>query len=243
MLRGVMGEERFFQLLRDWAITYAYGNAVTTDFQALAEDIHGSSLDWFFDSWLHHEGRPLYTYWWLPVDQGGGQWAVSLHVEQTQIGAPIYTMPIDIGVVSAGDTTWTVIGDSLAVQSFAVPAPGEPSAVLFDPWRWILKGAVEIDPPTAGLPQVTASRPLTLAPIYPNPIAGPFSLEFALGGPGRVAIRIYDVSGRLATRLDLGNRRAGVHHEVIAQDLPSGVYFLRMSASGDEVMQRLVIDH
>jgi aminopeptidase N len=247
MLRHLMGDEAFFQLLREWAVEFAYGNALTTDFKALAESVHGGSLAWFFDPWLYEEGRPLYTYWWLPVDQGGGAWSVSLHVEQTQLNAPIFNMPVDIGVVVAGgDTTWSVIGDSLAMQSFAVAAAAEPTAVLFDPWSWILRGAVEIEPPTAGLPgqpSEPAIHGLRLEPVHPNPLAGPFKVEYALGRPGHVLVRIYDVAGRLAARLDAGRQLAGVHQMTITQEFPSGVYFLRMSADGQQAIRRLVIDH
>ncbi len=244
MLRHVMGDAAFEQLLRQWAIQYAYGNAVTADFQALAESIHGADLDWFFMPWIYGVNRPLYTYWWLPVDRGGGDWAVSLHVEQVQINAPPFTMPIDIGVVSAaGDTTWSVITDSLAVQSFAVAASGEPVAVLFDPYYWILRGAVEVDPPTTATPGPVASPALAfqLAPVRPNPAPGPFAVEYSLDRPLEVVVRLVDVTGRVAARIDQGMQAAGSHRFTLNRDLAPGVYFLSLDAGGRQASQRVII--
>lgn len=246
MLRHVMGDALFTQLLRDWAVVYAYGNAVTADFQALAESLHESDLSWFFDEWVYNPGKPLYAYWWLPVDLGGDTWAVILHVEQEQIGAPPFKMPIDIGVVTAGgDTTWSVISDSLEVQDFTVPAGGAPVALLFDPYFWILRGAVEVppvavgpaEPGTAGAPGVAFS----LAPVHPNPAPGPFAVEYSLARPAHVVLRVVDVAGRIAARLDQGEQAGGTHRLTLAQNLPAGVYFLQLAAGPESAVRRVVI--
>ena len=50
MLRGVVGEEAFRQILRTYADDprYRYGNASTADFVALAEAVSGQDLAYFF---------------------------------------------------------------------------------------------------------------------------------------------------------------------------------------------------
>ncbi len=246
MLRHVMGDALFSQLLREWAIRYAYGNAVTADFQTLAENLHGQSLDWFFAEWVYNPGKPLYAYWWLPVNLGGGAWAVTLNVEQEQIDAPPFKMPIDIGVVTAGgDTTWSVIADSLEVQTFTVPAGGEPVALLFDPYFWILRGAVEVPPVAIGPADPAApgapGLALSLAPIHPNPAPGPFAGEYTLPRSGRVALRVVDVAGRVAARLADGEQASGTHRFALAQDLAPGVYFLQLTAGTESAVQRVVV--
>ncbi len=247
MLRHVMGDAPFRQLLRDWAVAHAYGNAVTADFQALAESIHGRPLDWFFDEWVYDVGKPLYTYHWLSADLGGGAWRVGLDVDQVQIEGPIFTMPVDIGIVTApGDTVMATVTDSLASQGFLFTVNAQPTAVRFDPWNWILRGAVEVEPPPAGVPGVPGATPATLVrldPVRPNPASGPFEIEYALGRPGQVVLRVYDVAGRLAARLDAGQRAAGVHRLTWAQDLAPGVYFLRVESGSRVATRQLVIAH
>jgi aminopeptidase N len=51
-LRQQIGDDAFFRLLQEWAARYAYGNAATDDFVALAEEVSGQNLDAFFTDWL-----------------------------------------------------------------------------------------------------------------------------------------------------------------------------------------------
>jgi aminopeptidase N len=51
-LRGEIGDDAFFTLLREWAARHAHGHATTEDFIALAEEVSGQELDAFFADWL-----------------------------------------------------------------------------------------------------------------------------------------------------------------------------------------------
>jgi len=57
-LRVAVGDDALFQILRTWADRYAYGNASTADFIALAEEVSGADLDALFDTWLYQEEMP-----------------------------------------------------------------------------------------------------------------------------------------------------------------------------------------
>ncbi|MDX2163748.1 MAG: M1 family metallopeptidase [bacterium] len=57
-LRARLGDDTFFEIARAWAAQYAYGNATTADFIALAETISGEPLDDFFDGWLYDARVP-----------------------------------------------------------------------------------------------------------------------------------------------------------------------------------------
>ena len=51
-LRSEIGDDAFFTALRTFADRFRYGNASTADFIAVAEEVSGSDLDEFFDTWL-----------------------------------------------------------------------------------------------------------------------------------------------------------------------------------------------
>jgi len=51
-LRVEVGDETTRQILRTWAARFAYGNATTADFIALAEELSGHDLDSLFRAWL-----------------------------------------------------------------------------------------------------------------------------------------------------------------------------------------------
>lgn len=57
-LRGEVGEETFFEILRTFYSENAYGNVATADFVAVAEALSGRELDDLFDAWLYGERIP-----------------------------------------------------------------------------------------------------------------------------------------------------------------------------------------
>ncbi|MGW5672061.1 M1 family metallopeptidase [Micromonospora sp. NPDC003776] len=57
-LRGKVGDDAFFRILRQWAASHRYGHAGTADFIALAERESGQKLAAFFDVWLFQKGKP-----------------------------------------------------------------------------------------------------------------------------------------------------------------------------------------
>ncbi len=62
MLRLRLGHERFFELLQTWFDTYKHGNVVTSEFQAMAEEISGQDLEQFFHQWIYSAGIPSLEY-------------------------------------------------------------------------------------------------------------------------------------------------------------------------------------
>ncbi|GAA2223254.1 M1 family metallopeptidase [Streptomyces amakusaensis] len=57
-VRGEVGDEVFFRLLRGWAREHRHGNASTADFTAYAERLSGRELGGVWDGWLYGDGRP-----------------------------------------------------------------------------------------------------------------------------------------------------------------------------------------
>jgi len=57
-LRGRLGDEKFFALLKDWTTRYRHGTAVTDDFTSLAAQYCDESLTPLWDSWLYSRAVP-----------------------------------------------------------------------------------------------------------------------------------------------------------------------------------------
>ena len=51
-LRLQLGDDTFFDILREWNERYSHGHASTGEFITLAEELSGAELDQFFDVWL-----------------------------------------------------------------------------------------------------------------------------------------------------------------------------------------------
>ena len=57
-LRHKIGDAKFFTLLKTWTAQHKYGNATTSQFVALAEQVSGQKLAAFFDAWLWQKSKP-----------------------------------------------------------------------------------------------------------------------------------------------------------------------------------------
>ncbi len=146
MLRGLMGDEKFFAAIRAYFDKYKYSNAETNDLKAIMEEYYGSNLDYFFEEWVFKgTGRPKYEYSWKFEDfqgqKGSGAYTVRLNLKQVQKDDDIevYKMPVKITVVTAaGDKEFTVFNDEKE-QSILLTVDSTPKEVLIDKDGWILK--------------------------------------------------------------------------------------------------------
>lgn len=74
--------------------------------------------------------------------------------------------------------------------------------------------------------------------VYPNPVEEHFTLKFTLNAPESVGFDLYDMSGKLVTRLGQGRQfDAGEHSESfqLNQGIPAGNYALVLSIEGNPV--------
>ena len=71
MLRHKVGDEMFFEILKEYASndSLAYNAASTADFQKVCEDISGMDFEQFFQQWIYGDRYPKYELsWWRDED-------------------------------------------------------------------------------------------------------------------------------------------------------------------------------
>lgn len=141
MLRHVVGDETFFNILRAWGDRFAHDSASSADFETVCEEVSGMNLDSFFHQWLHEEYFPRYAFDWQWT-QNGGQYEIELNIVQMQQNHDFW-MPIDINVETENDTVTFVVWDSLSSQTFHLTTDSEPLDITLDPDNWILKSVQE----------------------------------------------------------------------------------------------------
>jgi aminopeptidase N len=242
MLRHVMGDTNFFQMLLDYRAAFEGGNANSEDLIAVCEGVYGSDMNWFFDQWLYHEGEPSYEYSWAPGVASTN--TVELTVDQVQsVDFPTYHMPIDVRVTTESGVETHVIADSLRTQSFQIPVGDVALAVELDPDNWILGDVAEtvaVDGPE--------SRPVAfLAPGLPNPMRSETTLRFGMSRDGRVTLRVFDATGRMIRTLLRDRLPAGEHAVTwdgrtdVGEPVADGVYFCRLVSADGVREQRVVV--
>ena len=90
--------------------------------------------------------------------------------------------------------------------------------------------------------QRSAPDRLDLRAPYPNPGTGTITLHYSLPAAGPVRIAVYNVLGQEVAVLAQGEEPAGrVERQVDLRRLPSGAYFVRLSAGGQNRTQRLTV--
>jgi len=143
MLRHVVGDSTFFQILQDYRAAYEGSAATTDDFAASALATYGKDLTWFFDEWVYQGGAPAYRFGWDSVNVEGQEY-LHLKIEQTQgLGNPnVFVMPVDVVVSTNGPSQDFSVWNDQRTQHFVVPIASVPTAVSFDPNQWILRTAL-----------------------------------------------------------------------------------------------------
>ncbi|MHA1125084.1 MAG: M1 family aminopeptidase [Candidatus Heimdallarchaeota archaeon] len=84
MLKNLVGEKVWWEVLKHILTKHAYQNVETIDYQRAFEDITGNDYDWFFDQWLIQAGYPEVT---IEVKYESEMNKVMVRIEQTQIHA------------------------------------------------------------------------------------------------------------------------------------------------------------
>jgi aminopeptidase N len=250
MLRGVLGDETFFEALDRYYARYEHANASTEDFVRTAEETAGKDLRWFFLPWLYGTGRPEIAWDWWSNPVGGGH-EVGLMIRQIQNGHPTYpngspsdhppehfSFPLEVRIFGDGDSTsqTVFIEGRTTFATLEETVPFDPDSIALDPDHWILR---EIEPRGEQL----LIRPLT---VYPNPATTEMRLTFQVPRPGRTRSTIYDIQGRRICELP-DVETLGIHNltwdgrNADGRRVGSGVYFVRVEGPGFTESARLVI--
>jgi hypothetical protein len=94
---------------------------------------------------------------------------------------------------------------------------------------------------------VDAPRAVSLAPVRPNPLAATGQFTFGLPHAGRVILAVYDLRGRLVTKLIDRTEPAGWRsvtwngRDGNGRSVASGTYFARLEIDGNVRVQKMVV--
>jgi len=236
MLRGIVGTNAFFQILKTYLDDpqLAYGVATTEDFQSVAENIYGQSLDYFFKQWIYGENYPKYTVDWSSEIIGGNKFNVRISINQTANKKPSYfTMPIQIRVkTDIKDTTFTLFNDQLN-QVFNIEVTGNPILLYFDPKNWILKKVNSI---TSVDDKTNIDFSFSLEQNYPNPFNPVTTIKYSIPklkastlSNQNVVLSVFDVLGKDVALLVNEHKTAGNYKvNFDASSLANGIYFYQL---------------
>lgn len=135
MLRGVVGDQVFFNGLKAFMDQYSFKSANSEEFRKVMEKASGQDLRYFFLQWLESSGSP--------------EFKLSYTVFRTQKGFRVvgkvtqdmdtFRMPVDLRIETEGnpeDKKVEVVGTS---SEFSVDTFGKPRSVTLDPLHRVLR--------------------------------------------------------------------------------------------------------
>jgi aminopeptidase N len=135
MLRGLMGDEKFFAGVRDYYRTYRDGNALTEDFRRVMERHAGRPLEWFFQQWIYRPGFPALEAAWR-WDAAAKR--LRLTITQKQPGAA-FRLPLEVEFEEGGAPRRERVELGAREQTFDFRLDGKPRGLRVDPDEWVLK--------------------------------------------------------------------------------------------------------
>ncbi|MEO0250049.1 MAG: M1 family aminopeptidase, partial [candidate division WOR-3 bacterium] len=236
MLRWVMGDTDFFATLKNYGQAHGGGTAVIPDFQAAAEAVHGSSLDWFFQEWIYEAGYPEFNYNWF-VRDAGGSYELNLYLSQVQDNAPVFIMPIEMMIAGPSDTLRDTVWVNERGERFTWKLSFMPNTLVIDPGEWVLKKVRYTE-----VAEGPAEQGFLFLKVLANPVRGRLSVSYCLPEDGPVSLRIYDVAGRLALDVFSGQAGAGTHELSVPVDgLGPGVYILRLRSRWGSLSRKFTV--
>ena len=144
MLRGILGDDAFFGMLRQLCAAHEAGPTTTEAFRALAAGFvpaghHDPDLRDFFDQWVYGTGIPRLEVEWKQTARGGTH---HFRARVRQSGVPAYfplRVPVEVHTLPGRSLVKTVLaGDGEAEAGFSVALRNPASRVVLDPEAWLL---------------------------------------------------------------------------------------------------------
>jgi tetratricopeptide (TPR) repeat protein len=134
MLRGVLGDEPFFKLMKQYIYDFGYKKASIEDFKKLAEKISEKNLNYFFAQWIDQTGIPKFEYSFTTWRVKDG-FRVTGTVKQD---LDTFRSPIELLVETEGKPEMKTIEVVGAESEFSVTTFGKPKKVRLDPNNKVL---------------------------------------------------------------------------------------------------------
>jgi len=142
MLRWVLGENKYLNVMREFATKYAGKPATTEEFRKLVEQVYGQKLTWFFSQWMDSTSAPefkmKYTVYRLGSNKGFRV------VGAIQQDLDLFRMPVKLRIDTDGKTEEKRIDVVGTDSPFSVETFGRPRRISIDPDNRVLTNSKDI---------------------------------------------------------------------------------------------------
>jgi aminopeptidase N len=144
MLRKRLGDEVFFQGLRDYYNAHAEANATTEDLRNALEKASGQNLHDFFTRWVYGTGHPIYKLTYYSAESSGAGEFLTIMLNQTQSGESFLDpVPIEITTADGAKKRYTILPtNKTATLRVHLDTHATAKTIRLDPDETLLKEVV-----------------------------------------------------------------------------------------------------
>jgi aminopeptidase N len=135
MLRNLLGDDKFFGILKTYYQNFKGKNAAIADFEALASQMAGRNMRGFFGEWVDSTGVPEFRVEYLTLRTREGKFKVRGMVKQN---LDVFDMPVELLLRAEGATKTETISMKGTEAAFEITADTAPLEVIVDPNNKIL---------------------------------------------------------------------------------------------------------
>ncbi|EDM75019.1 peptidase, M1 (aminopeptidase N) family protein [Plesiocystis pacifica SIR-1] len=169
-LRGMLGDELFWEGVRTYLREYDQKVVETDDFRRVMEQVSGRSLGQFFDQWFRSPGYPELE---VEFEYDDASERGTFTIKQAQVGkdagkggaeVPVFAFPLTLEWTVDGESERAQVDIERAQHGFSFDMGGEPDQVRVDPDFAVLH-KLEFDPGTAKLETQLVEAPDVLGRI------------------------------------------------------------------------------
>lgn len=135
MLRGMLGDDKFFATLKSFAQDDGWRSVNTDDFEKIAENVSGQQLGYFFTEWIENSGAPQFKLEYTIFREQQKGFRVMGKITQDM---DTFRMPVLLHIETEGnpeEKKVEVVGTS---SEFSVDTFGKPKSVSIDPGSMVL---------------------------------------------------------------------------------------------------------
>jgi hypothetical protein len=244
MLRYVLGDAGFFQILKEYAsdtARFKYQTAVTDDFALKISESSNSDLSWFVEQWIKQPNHPVYENVYQFVNAGGGYWNVSFRAKQVQTNTPFHRMPLVVKITfTSGPDSVIRIDNTVNNQVWQWSFNRQPNLLVFDPNNDIVLKLGTTSPGViTGISGNQNQMPgsFALYQNYPNPFNPKTTIKYnipssGVGSKHSVRLIIYDINGKQVLNIAEQTDAGSFAYTFDGSNLASGVYFYKIFAAG-----------
>ncbi|MBM3768876.1 MAG: tetratricopeptide repeat protein, partial [Acidobacteria bacterium] len=135
MLRNVLGDDKFKELLKAIPDKFANKSVSTDDIRKLASDLAGQDIGYFFLQWIESSGAPQFKLEYTVYRTGKGFRILG----KIQQDLDTFRMPVDLKIETEGNPEFKRVEVSGPASEFVVETFGKPKKVDIDPNLRVLR--------------------------------------------------------------------------------------------------------